>query len=343
MPWTGRRMRSSSSTWASWAAIPPESFPPGRSSWTHHAGRPVRGIGEPIWPGRRPEELLECQLHEALLNVAVDPEVPFWLICPYDAGAARRRRRRGGPSQSPGDRRGRLLRRAASATAVARTSTRCSAPICRSTRRTDHDHLRRRQRGAAGGLPPAGAVRRRADGGSRLRSWPRRATGWPSAACTAARPTAPSGSGTLPTRYLRRLRRDRRRRPAPRPADRRSATTTTDSGWPTRYAIWSRCGRRRTAPRCACTPGADSAPNLNVARYPPFGMHIEQRGGDRATLMVRPSGALSPASTPTPAPWTRCRVEPAAEVGQRLVQGSHLLRRRRRSPCRPRSSGRRPP
>ncbi len=50
-----------------------------------HAGRPVRGIGEPIWPGRRPEELLECQLHEALLNVAVDPEVPFWLICPYDA------------------------------------------------------------------------------------------------------------------------------------------------------------------------------------------------------------------------------------------------------------------
>ena len=50
-----------------------------------HAGRPVRGIGEPIWPGRRPEELLECQLHEALLNVAVDPEIPFWLICPYDA------------------------------------------------------------------------------------------------------------------------------------------------------------------------------------------------------------------------------------------------------------------
>ena len=48
-------------------------------------GRPVRGIGEPIWPGRRPEELIECQLHEALLNVAVDPEIPFWLICPYDA------------------------------------------------------------------------------------------------------------------------------------------------------------------------------------------------------------------------------------------------------------------
>ena len=49
------------------------------------AGRPARGIGEPIWPGRRPEEILECQLHEALLNLAVDPELPFWLVCPYDS------------------------------------------------------------------------------------------------------------------------------------------------------------------------------------------------------------------------------------------------------------------
>jgi hypothetical protein len=48
-------------------------------------GRPARGIGEPIWVGRRPEEVLECQLHEALLNLAVDPELPFWLVCPYDA------------------------------------------------------------------------------------------------------------------------------------------------------------------------------------------------------------------------------------------------------------------
>ena len=47
-------------------------------------GRPARGIGEPIWPGRRPEEIAECQLHEALLNLAVDPDLPFWLLCPYD-------------------------------------------------------------------------------------------------------------------------------------------------------------------------------------------------------------------------------------------------------------------
>lgn len=48
--------------------------------------RPVRGVGEPIWPGRRPEELAECQLHETMLNVAVEPETPFWLVCPYDVG-----------------------------------------------------------------------------------------------------------------------------------------------------------------------------------------------------------------------------------------------------------------
>ena len=48
-------------------------------------GRPARGIGEPLWPGRSRDEIGECQLHEALLNLAVDPELPFWLLCPYDA------------------------------------------------------------------------------------------------------------------------------------------------------------------------------------------------------------------------------------------------------------------
>jgi anti-sigma regulatory factor (Ser/Thr protein kinase) len=47
----------------------------------------MRGIGEPIWAGRRPAELQECQLHEALLNQAIEPEVPLWLLCPYDGEA----------------------------------------------------------------------------------------------------------------------------------------------------------------------------------------------------------------------------------------------------------------
>jgi anti-sigma regulatory factor (Ser/Thr protein kinase) len=45
------------------------------------------GIGEPIYPGRSPSELVECQLHEALLNVAFEAGTPFWLLCPYDLEA----------------------------------------------------------------------------------------------------------------------------------------------------------------------------------------------------------------------------------------------------------------
>jgi anti-sigma regulatory factor (Ser/Thr protein kinase) len=50
-------------------------------------GGPVRGVGEPIWPGRRPAEVAEAQLHEALLNVAIHPDTPMWLRCPYDVSA----------------------------------------------------------------------------------------------------------------------------------------------------------------------------------------------------------------------------------------------------------------
>jgi anti-sigma regulatory factor (Ser/Thr protein kinase) len=48
------------------------------------SGRQLRGIGEPIWPGRRDAELAECEVHEMLLNVALEG-VPMWLLCPYDA------------------------------------------------------------------------------------------------------------------------------------------------------------------------------------------------------------------------------------------------------------------
>jgi anti-sigma regulatory factor (Ser/Thr protein kinase) len=52
----------------------------------HHAaeGRSIRGIGEPIWRGRSLAELVECQRHESLLNVALSPTTPMWLVCPYD-------------------------------------------------------------------------------------------------------------------------------------------------------------------------------------------------------------------------------------------------------------------
>jgi anti-sigma regulatory factor (Ser/Thr protein kinase) len=47
-------------------------------------GRPVRGIGEPIWPGRSEAELTECQRHESLLNLAFDYGQAWRLLCPYD-------------------------------------------------------------------------------------------------------------------------------------------------------------------------------------------------------------------------------------------------------------------
>jgi anti-sigma regulatory factor (Ser/Thr protein kinase) len=50
-------------------------------------GGSVRGIGEPIYPEREPDELLECQHHEELLNVAFDDGTPWWLVCPYDTTA----------------------------------------------------------------------------------------------------------------------------------------------------------------------------------------------------------------------------------------------------------------
>ena len=47
-------------------------------------GRRLRGIGEPIWKGRGPAELVESQRHEALLNVAFAGGQAWYLLCPYD-------------------------------------------------------------------------------------------------------------------------------------------------------------------------------------------------------------------------------------------------------------------
>jgi anti-sigma regulatory factor (Ser/Thr protein kinase) len=50
-------------------------------------GRPARGIGEPVWAGRTPEELVECHLHESLLNLAFSGSPRWWLVCPYDTAS----------------------------------------------------------------------------------------------------------------------------------------------------------------------------------------------------------------------------------------------------------------
>jgi hypothetical protein len=48
------------------------------------AGRRLRGVGEPAWYGRRPQELDECHLHELLLDRAFATGPAWRLMCPYD-------------------------------------------------------------------------------------------------------------------------------------------------------------------------------------------------------------------------------------------------------------------
>jgi anti-sigma regulatory factor (Ser/Thr protein kinase) len=48
------------------------------------AGRRLRGVGEPAFVGRRAAELVECRLHELLLNHAFDDGPGWRLLCPYD-------------------------------------------------------------------------------------------------------------------------------------------------------------------------------------------------------------------------------------------------------------------
>ena len=70
-------------------ANPARIIPAWRDFVSQHGGdgRRLRGIGEPIWNGRTPVELVECQRHESLLNTAFATGDPWWLLCPYDTEA----------------------------------------------------------------------------------------------------------------------------------------------------------------------------------------------------------------------------------------------------------------
>ena len=65
---------------------PARIIPAWREFLSEHADgeRRVRGIGEPVWPGRSEAEVDECQRHEALLNVAFHQGPAWSLLCPYD-------------------------------------------------------------------------------------------------------------------------------------------------------------------------------------------------------------------------------------------------------------------
>ena len=51
------------------------------------AGGRVVGIGEPIWSGRSRDELIECQIHEELLDTAFAESEGVEIQCPYDVGS----------------------------------------------------------------------------------------------------------------------------------------------------------------------------------------------------------------------------------------------------------------
>ena len=67
---------------------------PGRilSVWDQFARGPLgasgraRAVGEPIWAGRSPDEVIECEIHERLLDLAF-LDVALHLLCPYDTNA----------------------------------------------------------------------------------------------------------------------------------------------------------------------------------------------------------------------------------------------------------------
>jgi anti-sigma regulatory factor (Ser/Thr protein kinase) len=59
-------------------------IPAWRDFAAENDGHAIRGIGEPIWPGRSDAELVECHHHESLLNLAFAGRPDFRLLCPYD-------------------------------------------------------------------------------------------------------------------------------------------------------------------------------------------------------------------------------------------------------------------
>lgn len=68
-------------------ANPARIIPAWRAFLDDHAGERVLGVGEPVHPARSADETVECQLHEALLNLAFGDAEGFRLVCPYDVTA----------------------------------------------------------------------------------------------------------------------------------------------------------------------------------------------------------------------------------------------------------------
>ena len=58
-----------------------------RFAASHPGAVDLRGVCEPVYPGRSPAELAECERYEALLNAAFDAATPLRLMCAYDVAS----------------------------------------------------------------------------------------------------------------------------------------------------------------------------------------------------------------------------------------------------------------
>ena len=95
--------------WADMAGLganPARIIPAWQEFLDKHRGdrRPVRGIGQPIWPGRGEAELVEAQIHEALLNLAVPRHTPAVAALAVRHRDAPGHRHRQSAAQPPGAR-----------------------------------------------------------------------------------------------------------------------------------------------------------------------------------------------------------------------------------------------
>lgn len=69
------------------ARNPARIIPFWRDFLEEHDGSPVRGLEEPVWPGRSRAEVDECERHESLLNLAFSGDAQLSLLCAYDASS----------------------------------------------------------------------------------------------------------------------------------------------------------------------------------------------------------------------------------------------------------------
>ena len=49
-----------------------------------NGGRRMRAIGEAVWAERSEPEVIECEHHESLVNLAFADGHDLWILCPYD-------------------------------------------------------------------------------------------------------------------------------------------------------------------------------------------------------------------------------------------------------------------